>query len=440
MTSNSTPRSRRILLGVGAGIAAYKACLLIRLLRQRGDEVQVVMTKDAAQFVTPISLQALSGNPVHTDLFEPAAADGMDHISLARWADAIVIAPATADLIAKIALGIGNDLLSTLCLARSSPALIAPGMNVRMWQSAACQRNCEMLTNDGYSFVGPGEGEQACGEYGPGRMSEPEEILAALDELLSGLPNLSELAQTGSAKELQAWREKRILITLGPTHEPLDAVRYLANKSSGRMGLAMAQAALAAGAEVELVCGPVDGLVREDIVRLARKTTWVKTALQMHDAVIASIRERLPALLIATAAVADFRPAECESGKIKKDRFSEQGDWQPRLIANPDILAEVTAMKQRPLVLAFAAETDDVLANARNKRKRKQADWIAVNDVSDPDIGFGSQDNAITLISAHAEVHFPRQPKATLARDLLAAITPEAEQELTAPPLSAPHA
>lgn len=367
---SQAPPPARILLGVSGGIAAYKSAELVRGLRRRGLEVQVVMTRGASRFITATTLQALSGRPVRTSLWDSAAEAAMSHIELARWADAIVIAPASADTLARLAHGRADDLLSTLCLASAAPLWLAPAMNQQMWQHPATQANLALLRARGAQVIGPADGEQACGEVGVGRMSEPDAIIAAL--LVA--PRSMTLAG------------QRVLINAGPTLEDIDPVRFLGNRSSGRMGFAIAEAAVAAGAHVQLVAGPVNlptpnGVERRD----------VRSALEMRAAVQQAVAN--VDIFIAAAAVADYRPAEVFASKRKK---SADG-WSLELVANPDIVAEVAAADVRPFVVGFAAETDDLERHARGKLERKRLDMIAANLVGRAGCGFESDANALTV-------------------------------------------
>ncbi|MFZ5962293.1 bifunctional phosphopantothenoylcysteine decarboxylase/phosphopantothenate--cysteine ligase CoaBC [Thalassococcus sp. BH17M4-6] len=388
---------KRILLIIGGGIAAYKALDLIRRLRERGAAVTPVLTAAAAQFVTPLSVSALAGEKVYTELFDLTDEAEMGHIQLSRVADLVVVAPATADLMAKMAQGLAGDLATTLLLATDTPVLIAPAMNVRMWEHAATQRNLATLRGDGVRVVGPNEGDMACGEYGPGRMSEPLEIVAGVEAALGQGP-------------LQG---RRVLVTSGPTHEPIDPVRYIANRSSGAQGSAIARALAVLGAEVTFVTGPA-GVPPPDGVAVVR----VQTARQMRDAVMAA----LPAdAAVFAAAVADWHVVGDSRSKIKK-----VAGTLPTLqfAENPDILAEVSQLGTgRPkLVVGFAAETDDVVANATAKRVRKGCDWIVANDVSPATGIMGGTENAVTLISdAGAEV-WDRAGKDVVATRLAARI------------------
>ena len=385
---------KRILLIIGGGIAAYKSLELIRLLRKAGAAVTPVLTKAAAEFVTPLSVSALSGEKVYTQLFDLTDEAEMGHIQLSRVADLLVVAPATADLMAKMAQGRADDLASTLLLATDTPVMIAPAMNVRMWQHPATQRNIAVLQGDGVRLIGPDEGEMACGEYGPGRMAEPAAILEAIRGALTAGPLVG----------------KHVLVTSGPTHEPIDPVRYIANRSSGAQGTAIAAALRDLGARVTFVTGPatVPPPHGVDVVR-------VETARAM----LAAVEAALPAdAAVMAAAVADWRVAEESRSKIKK----VAGAALPVLsfAENPDILKTVAqSLTHRPrLVVGFAAETDDVLAHAQAKLARKGCDWIVANDVS-PETGImGGAENAVTLISAAGSEAWPRLPKDEVARRL----------------------
>ena len=383
----------RILLIIGGGIAAYKSLDLIRRLRERGASVTPVMTSAAAEFVTPMAVSALAGHKVHSELFDLTSEAEMGHIELSRSADLVVVAPATADLMAKMAGGHANDLASTLLLATDTPVLIAPAMNVRMWTHAATQRNINTLTADGIGFVGPNEGDMACGEFGPGRMAEPLEIVAAIEARLQNNTLVG----------------RKILVTSGPTHEPIDPVRYIANRSSGAQGSAIANALMNRGAEVVFISGPAAAPPP-----IGAEVIAVETAQQMAEAVAAALP--VDAAVFA-AAVADWHVSSASSSKIKK-----QNGALPVLefAENPDILATVSHMtSQRPgLVIGFAAETDDLLANATAKRARKGCDWIAANDVS-PETGImGGSENAVTLITAEGAENWPRTGKAQVAGQL----------------------
>ena len=383
----------RILLIIGGGIAAYKSLDLIRRLRECGASVTPVMTSAAAEFVTPMAVSALAGHKVHSELFDLTSEAEMGHIELSRSADLVVVAPATADLMAKMAGGHANDLASTLLLATDTPVLIAPAMNVRMWTHAATQRNINTLTADGIGFVGPNEGDMACGEFGPGRMAEPLEIVAAIEARLQNNTLVG----------------RKILVTSGPTHEPIDPVRYIANRSSGAQGSAIANALMNRGAEVVFISGPAAAPPP-----IGAEVIAVETAQQMAEAVAAALP--VDAAVFA-AAVADWHVSSASSSKIKK-----QNGALPVLefAENPDILATVSHMtSQRPgLVIGFAAETDDLLTNATAKRARKGCDWIVANDVS-PETGImGGSENAVTLITAEGAENWPRTGKAQVAGQL----------------------
>jgi len=384
---------KRILLIIGGGIAAFKSLDLIRRLRERGAFVTPVLTKSGAEFVTPLSVSALAGEKIYSDLFDLTSEAEMGHIELSRSADLIVVAPGTADLMAKMAGGLANDLASTLLLATDKRVLVAPSMNVRMWEHPATQRNLATLKSDGVLFVGPNEGDMACGEYGYGRLAEPLEIVDAIDAALSGGP----------------LKGKHILVTSGPTHEPIDPVRYIANRSSGAQGTAIAKALAALGADVTFVTGPAD-VPPPNGVRVIK----VQTAAEMLTAVMEA-----PAsdAAIFAAAVADWRVANAGPSKIKKD-----GNGLPTLefAENPDILATVSKLKKgRPaLVIGFAAETDDVIANATAKRLRKGCDWIVANDVSPATGIMGGTENDVTLIIADGSEDWPRMGKDAVAQRL----------------------
>jgi phosphopantothenoylcysteine decarboxylase/phosphopantothenate--cysteine ligase len=384
---------KRILLIIGGGIAAYKSLDLIRQLRAQGATVTPVVTAAAQEFVTPLSVSALAGQKVYRDLFDLTSEAEMGHIELSRAADLVVVAPATADLMGKMAGGLANDLASTLLMATDKRVLIAPSMNVRMWDHPSTQRNLATLTGDEILTCGPNEGDMACGEFGYGRMAEPLEIVDAVASALADGP----------------LKGKHILVTSGPTHEPIDPVRYIANRSSGAQGTAIARALMALGARISFVTGPadVDPPIGANVIP-------VQTAAQMKDAVDAA----LPAdAAVFAAAVADWHVTGANASKIKKD-----GNGLPELTfaENPDILAGVSAMKKgRPsLVVGFAAETDDVIANATAKRNRKGCDWIVANDVS-PSTGImGGVENDVTIISADGAEDWPRMSKDAVSRRL----------------------
>jgi len=396
MAAVSDLSAKRVLLIVSGGIAAYKALELIRLLRGRGCGVACVLTEAGEKFVTPLSLQALSENKVYTDLFSLTDESEMGHIQLSRSADLLVVAPASADILARMAAGLANDLASTLLLATDTPVLVAPAMNVRMWQHAATVANMKLLATRGIHVVGPDEGAMACNEYGPGRLAEPPAILAAIESLLAGSGTLA---------------GRHVLVTSGPTHEPIDPVRYIANRSSGRQGHAIAAAAAALGARVTLISGPVN-VPDPGGVTVAH----VQTAQQMLE----TCQAALPAdAAVFAAAVADWRVATAAVGKIKKMPGAAPPTFD--LVPNPDILATIARPgPRRPrLVIGFAAETDDLMANAQAKRQRKNADWIVANDVS-PDTGImGGEENAVHLITAEGVETWPRLAKQEVARRLV---------------------
>ncbi|WP_299899070.1 bifunctional phosphopantothenoylcysteine decarboxylase/phosphopantothenate--cysteine ligase CoaBC [uncultured Ruegeria sp.] len=390
--------SKRILLIIGGGIAAYKSLDLIRRLRERGADVTPVLTRAAEEFVTPLSVSALAGEKVYRDLFDLTDEAEMGHIQLSRSADLIVVAPATADLMGKMAGGLANDLASTLLMATDTPVLCAPAMNVRMWTHPATQRNLKQLQADGVRFVGPNEGDMACGEYGPGRMSEPMEIVAAVEAQLSAGPLAG----------------RRVLVTSGPTHEPIDPVRYIANRSSGAQGAAVARALAELGAEVIFVTGPADVPPPTGV-----RVVPVETAQQMSDAVDAALPVDAG---VFAAAVADWRVASASDKKLKKSR-----DGLPVLefAENPDILKRVSRMgaNRPPLVVGFAAETDNVVEHATAKRLRKGCDWIVANDVSPATGIMGGSENAVILISDNGAEEWPRMGKDEVARRLAAKIS-----------------
>ena len=383
--------NQNILLGVTGGIAAYKSVELARLLLKAGARVRVVMTEAATRFVSPLTFQAVTGHPVRSSLFDEEHEAAMGHIELARWADQMVIAPASADFMARMALGLANDLLSTLCLASASSIAIAPAMNQRMWQHPAVQRNLSRLEERGVRVLGPASGEQACGDTGPGRMLEPTAIVAALE--------------TASSEGL--FTGKKVLITAGPTHEAIDPVRFIGNRSSGKMGYALARAFQHEGADVLLVSGPVSLPVPPGV-----NCINVQTALQMHEAVFENIDT--VAIFVGCAAVADYRPENPQHQKIKK--LSDRMDIS--LVRNPDILAEVATLEEGPYTLGFAAETQNLAENARAKLLAKQVDMLAANSVGG-DMGFDSDENALLVLWPEGETHLPVQNKQQLAESLL---------------------
>lgn len=411
----------RVLLIVGGGIAAFKIPELIRMLRREGIAVVPVLTKGGAEFVTPLTLSALSESPCHSDLFDLTRESEMGHIQLSRAADLVVVAPATADLMAKMAAGLADDLASTLLLATDKPVLAAPAMNVRMWQHPATQRNRDTLEEDGIRFVGPDQGDMACGEYGPGRMAEPEAIRERILAMLGRDRPLRLSPETAVALPAEPpvpaigpLTGRHVLVTSGPTHEPIDPVRYIANRSSGAQGTAIAAALRDLGARVSFVTGPaeISPPAGVDVIR-------VQTAREMREAVEAA----LPAdAAVMAAAVADWRVANAQDHKIKKDGIGSAPVLE--FSENPDILAWIGRLREgRPqLVVGFAAETDDVLAHASAKLQRKRADWIVANDVSPATGIMGGTENAVTLITANGAEAWPRMPKDEVARKLAARI------------------
>ena len=361
--------NKRILLGVTGGIAAYKSAELVRRLREQGAEVRVVMTRGACEFITPLTMQALSGREVHTELLDHVAESGMSHIELARWSDVVLVAPASANFIARLAHGMADDLLSTLCLATTSPVMIAPAMNQQMWVNIATQENIATLGQREIKIVGPAKGSQACGEIGPGRMLEPEQLMLEASQLFS----------TGLLADL------KIMVTAGPTREAIDPVRYITNHSSGRMGYAVARAAAEAGANVTLVSGPVTIAPPHQVRHIG-----VDTADQMRDAVMSDITES--DIFIAAAAVTDYRCADVAEHKIKK----KSADLSLVLQENPDILAEVAGLARAPFTVGFAAETENLLDNARIKLQNKKLDMIAANQVGEG-LGFNVDENELQV-------------------------------------------
>ncbi len=392
-------RGKSILLVIGGGIAAYKALELIRRLAERGIRTRAILTGAGAEFITPLSVSALTGEKAYSDLFSLTDESEMGHIELSRAADLVVVAPATADLMGKLAAGLANDLASTALLATDKRILMAPAMNVRMWQSPSVRRNAETLARDGVLFVGPNDGEMACGEFGPGRMAEPMEIVAAIEAALA--------APGGALDGFKA------LVTAGPTHEPLDPVRFLANRSSGKQGYAIAGALAKAGADTVLISGPVE-IAPPAHVRLLKVTT----AREM----LAASEAELPVdIAVMSAAVADWRPDIAANSKIKKTE--ETKSPAIRLVENPDILASLARHKHRPrLLIGFAAETDQVLAHAAAKRSRKGADWIVANDVSANAIGesvMGGDRNQVHLITQTGQESWPEMSKTDVAHRLV---------------------
>ena len=388
---------RHILVAISGGIAAYKGAELVRLLKKQGAVVRVILSRGATEFITPLTMQALSGEPTHTELLDEAAEAGMGHIELARWADLMIIAPATADVIARLAQGRADDLLTTVALATPAPVAVAPAMNQQMWSHAATQENIQILAARDIQIVGPDAGEQACGDVGPGRLLEPEAIVMALNQRFDN----------------RLLEGRRVVITAGPTVEAIDPVRYLSNHSSGKMGYALASACADAGAQVELISGPVN-LASPDRVTVYPVTSaeeMCERALALADGAD---------LFIGAAAVADYRPESRSTQKIKK-----QNGKAPviTLVENPDIIATVSQLANRPsLVAGFAAETQSVIEHAREKRLRKGLDIIIANDVSDPDTTFGSEQNAVHLIAEAEEQSLPLASKRVIAEQIVIAV------------------
>ncbi len=385
--------NRQILLGITGGIAAYKAAELLRRLQDCGAEVRVVMTPAATEFITPLTLQALSGHPVYTTLLDPEAESGMGHIELARWADLLLVAPASADFMARLVHGQGNDLLSTVCLATNAPIALAPAMNQAMWKNPATQANVDILLQRGMVLWGPADGMQACGDTGPGRMLEVDDLL----------PKIAAQFDTGLLAG------KRVLITAGPTREALDPVRYISNHSSGKMGFALARACADAGAITTLIAGPVDLPSPPRVKRID-----VISAQEMFDTVIAHVTDT--DIVIAAAAVADYRPVSISSSKIKKAGFETM---TLELVKTPDIVASVAVLVNAPFTVGFAAETESVEQYACDKMQRKKLDMIIANDVSRSDIGFGSDDNAAVAFWLEGSEKYPKMSKTQLSKKLV---------------------
>lgn len=386
--------NKQILLGVTGGIAAYKSADLVRRLQDAGASVQVVMTPAAQEFITPLTMQALSGNPVHTQLLDPEAEAGMGHIQLARWADLVLIAPATADFMARLTQGMGNDLLTSICLATAAPIAIAPAMNQGMWHNQATQTNLDTLIKRKIHIFGPAEGGQACGDVGPGRMLEPLQLVDAAASLFT----------SGSLAG------KKVVITAGPTREALDPVRYLSNYSSGKMGYALAQAAAEAGAETILISGPTQLATPARVKRID-----VVSAEDMHKASLAAAQGC--DVFIAAAAVADYRPTQIAAQKMKK---GESETLTLSLVKNPDIVASIAALEPKPFTIGFAAESEHLLDYARSKLQRKNLDLVVANDISDNNIGFNSDNNAVTLVEKNTTTEISQRSKQQLARELIA--------------------
>jgi phosphopantothenoylcysteine decarboxylase/phosphopantothenate--cysteine ligase len=395
MINNDTLLGKKIVLGVTGSIAAYKSADLVRRLGDAGAELRVVMTKGACEFITPLTLQTLSGHPVAIELLDADQESAMGHIKLARWADWILIAPASADTVARLALGRADDLLTALCLASESPLVIAPAMNNKMWQNQATQENLAKLQARGIQLLGPASGDQACGEQGAGRLLEPIDIVAGLSKLV--VP----------AK----LRGKRVMVTAGPTYEPIDPVRFIGNRSSGKMGFAMAAAAAAAGADVVLIAGPVHLTTPHGVTRIN-----VETAQQMHDAVIDAVAEC--DIFVSCAAVADYQLEIVADNKIKKTKNEK---LQLDLIPTLDIVLAVTSLANKPFVVGFAAETQQLAVFAQTKLKMKKLDMIAANQVGE-NIGFAVDNNALQVFWSHGSKVLPLKSKSQLARDLMTLI------------------
>ena len=394
MQSLSSLANRRILLGISGGIAAYKAAELVRRIREQGADVRVVMTRGACEFITPLTMQAVSGHPVSLQLLDESAESGMGHIELARWADRILIAPATADFMARLAQGRTDDLLAAICLASSAPVSVAPAMNQGMWQKPTTAANADALKSVGVALWGPAVGVQACGDTGPGRMLDVPDLLQ----------KLAASFDTGVLAGL------RVMVSAGPTREPLDPVRYLSNHSSGKMGYALAQAAIDAGARTTLVSGPV---ALEPPPRLA-ELVQVGSACEMYEAVMQRASD--VDIFISAAAVADYRPSQVAPQKIKK---GTETSMLLELVKNPDIVANVAAVEPRPFVVGFAAETTSVGQYAREKLARKQLDAIVANNVSEQGLGFNSDMNAVEVIWPEGERAFPPMQKTLLAEKIM---------------------
>ncbi|MEE8060122.1 MAG: bifunctional phosphopantothenoylcysteine decarboxylase/phosphopantothenate--cysteine ligase CoaBC [Pseudomonadales bacterium] len=384
--------NKQILLGVTGGIAAYKAAELIRRLQDHGATVRVVMSRAAQEFITPLTLQALSGNPVHCNLLDPEAEAAMGHIELARWADLVLVAPASADFMARLASGRADDLLTTVCLATDARIAIAPAMNQGMWRDTATQNNLQTLQDNKVTILGPGDGSLACGDIGPGRMLEPEQLaeLAANQFQSNSLDGI------------------KLVITAGPTREAIDSVRYISNHSSGKMGFALAEAAVDAGAAVTLIAGPVSLPTPNRVSRID-----VVSAEQMHQAAMDSLANCN--IFIGAAAVADYRPLTVADQKIKKS----VANMSINLVRNPDIITDVAAHPQRPFTVGFAAETQNLITYARDKLHKKNLNLIIANDVANAEIGFNSDNNAVSLIWSEGEQSLPIASKQQLARSLI---------------------
>ena len=394
--------NKQIILGVTGGIAAYKSAELVRLLKGAGADVHVVMTQGGQEFITPLTMQALSGNPVHTTLLDPNAEAGMGHIELARWADLILIAPASADFIARLAQGLGDDLLTTLCLATNAPIAVAPAMNQAMWTDNNTQRNVKSLQSNNVVVMGPAHGEQACGDVGPGRMLEPAELTRL----------------TANQFEYSSLTGQHVVITAGPTREPIDPVRYITNHSSGKMGYALAEAAIEAGAKVTLISGPVNLNTPARVTRIN-----VSTAQEMYEAAIETAAQC--DIFIASAAVADYTPVAVADQKIKQHTDSMTIELRPTI----DIVASVAALEPKPFTVGFAAETQNIIGYAQSKLNKKKLNMIIANDVSVAGIGFNSDDNAATLIWPKGQLEIPKVSKRQLARTIIESISQQCSKD-----------
>ena len=394
--------NKRILLGVTGGIAAYKSAELVRLLQEQGSEVRVVMTKAATEFITPLTLQALSQNPVYTELLDTESESAMSHIALARWADLVLISPATSNFIAQLAGGHANDLLTTICLAAQCPLAIAPAMNQAMWGNSSTQDNCKTLLERGIHFFGPADGLQACGEEGSGRLLDLESIVDSV----------------GSVFETGALTGKHVVITAGPTREAIDPVRFISNHSSGKQGYALAQAALEAGARVTLVSGPtnIEAPRQSEVIQ-------VDSAEEMYVEVQKLVLDT--DIFIGVAAVADYRPKTVPERKIKKSEVAPNAPWLLELVQNRDILQSVSNSPNRPFTVGFAAETDNVIGNARDKLTHKNLDMIIANKVGDTPVGFNSDDNRTTVLWKDDQRELPIMSKAAVSSKIIALIAEE---------------
>lgn len=415
MTSATPPslsvlKNKNVLVGVTGGIAAYKIAELVRLFKQESSHVRVVMTESAQEFITPLTFQALTGEPVHTELLNPEAEAGMGHIELARWADVFLIAPASANTIAKLSHGMADDLLTTLALARRAPLLVAPAMNQAMWHNTLTQANIERLQEHQVTILGPDAGEQACGDVGYGRLLAPSELIQQVANFIFEETHSSHQKCVSSTEE-NNFSGRHIVITAGPTREALDPVRYITNHSSGKMGYALASAAAKLGAKVTLISGPTQLAAPENVNRVN-----VTSAQDMLDAAIQATTNA--DAFIACAAVADYRPQHCAEQKIKK-QHNDNNEQKLILVQNPDIVATIAAKSNKPFTVGFAAETQAVENYAKSKLERKNLDLIIANDVSQQGIGFNSNENEATAYWPQGHQHFAQQPKLHLAEAIL---------------------